>query len=325
MRKSYLTMPAPARVSRPRYAATLAAGALLAPVYWALAHRYGTPGLALRGAAARLAARAATRWPRELSKLELYRILFDPIDSVRYFEFDFAWRATARAAPVRSYLDVSSPRLFPALVLAAHGELTADLLNPDAPDLAHTRHLLGAFGLLDRVRLHGHLIADAALAPERFDVITSISVVEHIPDDRSAVEAMWALVRPGGTLILTVPCAAERFEEHSPRNEYGLYAPDRDGYVFYQRVYDSALLAERILSVTGAPAASEVYGERRRGFYADHLRPAKLGDASYPFWQEPCMLGREYRRFDSVDELPGWGVVGLAFTKPAVSPERNDA
>ena len=318
MRNVYLSLPDAPRPSRSRYAATLARGALLAPVYWALAHRYRTPGLSVHAACARLGGGLLRRRPRALKALDLYRLVFAPLESVRYFEFDFAWRAAAELA-VDRYLDVSSPRLFPALLLAERPTLTGDLLNPDTADLTETRQLLGALGFEPRARLHGQLIADATELGTGFDLITSISVVEHIPDDRAAVAAMWARLRPGGTLVLTLPCAARALQEFSPVNEYNLYSEDRAGFVFYQRVYDAQLLAERVLSVTGPPARSEVYGERTAGFYTDRLRPAKLGDAAYPFWREPYMLGREYCRFGSIDELPGWGAIGLTFVKPEAS------
>ena len=39
------------------------------------------------------------------------------------------------------------------------------------------------------------------------------------------------------------------------------------------------------------------------------------GPRSYPFWREPYMMAQEYRDFDSLDALPGMGVVGLEFHK----------
>ena len=77
MRKVYLSLPTPPRPSRPRYAATLAVGAVLSPAYWALAHRYRTPGLTLHAACARMGARVLARGSRELPVLELYRLVFN--------------------------------------------------------------------------------------------------------------------------------------------------------------------------------------------------------------------------------------------------------
>jgi SAM-dependent methyltransferase len=60
------------------------------------------------------------------------------------------------------------------------------------------------------------LFGDHALPPESFDLVISVSTIEHlglgryddreIPDgDRLGVERLWRLVRPGGRLMATVP------------------------------------------------------------------------------------------------------------------------
>jgi len=40
---------------------------------------------------------------------------------------------------------------------------------------------------------------------QQADLVVCSDVLEHIPDDRSAVFALCALTRPGGILVLTVP------------------------------------------------------------------------------------------------------------------------
>ncbi len=49
---------------------------------------------------------------------------------------------------------------------------------------------------------HGRLLA---LAPSGADSCVALNVLEHIADDRLALEEMAALVRPGGRVILLVP------------------------------------------------------------------------------------------------------------------------
>jgi SAM-dependent methyltransferase len=44
------------------------------------------------------------------------------------------------------------------------------------------------------------------LAPYRFDSAVSVNVFEHIPDDLAALKAVYALLDPGGSLTLLVPC-----------------------------------------------------------------------------------------------------------------------
>jgi SAM-dependent methyltransferase len=45
----------------------------------------------------------------------------------------------------------------------------------------------------------------AALLGRRFDAVVSVNVIEHLPDDRAAVQALVELLKPGGTLFVYVP------------------------------------------------------------------------------------------------------------------------
>lgn len=289
------------------------AGLVLTPVYWLLAACAGAPGLAMRWKCAWLGLRLIFKRHGPLDFKTIFLLMLYPMDSVRYFEFDFVWRALP-ARPPDKYLDVSSPRLLYSLYLLKHHQLSADLINPDKADLADTESLLRAAGLLPRCRLHGCLIADAPFAPASFDLITCVSVLEHIPEDRAAIEKIWQLLKPGGRFILTTPCAASTIEQYIDRDEYGLHGTGSGGRVFWQRFYDSPLLEERVFSVTGRPAQTRIFGERTAGLYEANAE-RKRGDRFYPFWREPWMVGREYRYFASIEELPGEGIVAMEFIK----------
>jgi SAM-dependent methyltransferase len=288
-------------------------GAILAPAYWALAYRYGVPGLAFRKNCVRLGFRLLSHEVSKRSLAEICRLWFWPMDSVRYFEFDFAWQALSGSSVIR-YLDVSSPRLFPIVLLDQQTKVQAELLNPDAKDLNQTTKMIGALGLESHCNFHACLIADLPFSSAMFDLITSISVVEHIPNDKMAIQKMWQLLKPGGRLVLTVPCASETREEFIDRNEYGLLEPCEDHFYFYQRYYDQKLLEENIFSVTGAPRRFAVYGEKVSGTYRKN-EEAKRADPFYPIWREPYAMGQVYQYFRSIDDLPGVGVIGMEFKK----------
>jgi SAM-dependent methyltransferase len=288
-------------------------GGVLSPMYWLLAYYYRVPGLQLRGKCARLGLRLLLNRKAPIAYRTIYSFFFWPIDSVRYFEFDFMWRMLANA-PIQYYLDVSSPRIFPTLLLRRQRTLSAELLNPDAKDLAITTALIKASGLSDRCHFHNCLIGEAPFAPESFDVITSISVVEHIPQDTQAVQKMWAMLKRGGRLLLSMPCAAEALEEYINQNEYGLLEPDKNGFIFWQRFYDPPLLQERIFSITGQPNRKIVYGEKKAGAIINNTR-RKWADPKYPVWREPYMMGQEYGYFKSIADLPGQGVIAMEFVK----------
>lgn len=281
------------------------------------AHRTDVPGLAIHRRAMLLALRLWLHPGAGVARkdLGLSALAFAPMDSVRYFEFDFAWRVLADDGLGRHYLDVASPRLLPVLLLRAHPFTEADWVNPDRKDLALTERLAAACGLAGRCRLHGGRIEETPFAPASFDVVTSISVVEHIPDDTRALATMWSLLRPGGRLVLSVPCAAEAFEEYVDLDEYGLQEPTAGGFYFGQRFYDTQLLADHIFSITGRPHRYEVFGEKIPGSFVAN-REAKLSAGPrYRYWEEPCLMAREWASFPSVADLPGWGVIAMEFVR----------
>jgi SAM-dependent methyltransferase len=64
------------------------------------------------------------------------------------------------------------------------------------------------------VNRHYHVINDdirRTALKGKFDVITCISVLEHIQEHREAVKSMYLLLNPGGRLILTCPYHEERY------------------------------------------------------------------------------------------------------------------
>jgi len=289
---------------------------LMALPYWAAAFWLHTPGLSLHRQIIEHAIRLRLAGAGNCTGYQQMVTL--PLDSVRYFEFDFLWRSVAGMESGRRYLDISSPRLFPMMLLQSHPQFTADLVNPDLKDLEVTRELFDVCELSGRCCFRGELAGELDLLPESYDLITSISVIEHIPGsgDLLAVEKMWQLLKPGGRLLLSVPCAEQAFEEYIDYDEYQLLDADQEKFVFGQRFYHDALLRERIFAVTGPPSRMEVYGEKRFGVCIAN-REAKVSDPNYPFWREPYLMGRQFSYFEAIERLPGWGVVAMEFRKPS--------
>jgi len=312
-RKTYIRVPNRRKRDRLQLLRRVVLGALLSPSYWIMAHRYRTPGLRFRIDCGLLGLRLLCSPKAPVSYADIYRLLFWPMSSTRYFEFAFMWDALSKLSIPR-YLDVSSPRLFPIILTLKKHELVADLVNPDAADLTSTSHLVKALNLQSRCNIHACLIGAAPFEPGSFDVVTSMSVVEHIPQDMQAVQKMWELLKPGGRLLLTLPCAAEALEQYINQNAYGLLEPDEQGFVFFQRLYDQDLLEERVFSVAGQPRRRVIYGERTAGAHRRTL-DRQLGDPFYPFWREPYMMGQDFCYFKEIGELPGEGVIALEFEK----------
>jgi SAM-dependent methyltransferase len=279
--------------------------------YYLAAFSVKTPGLSIHMRIAIWAARLFL--DGRISRGEFYELAFCPMDSFRYFEFSFAWKALTEGHG-RRYLDVSSPRLFPTLFMKSHRDIKASMLNPDPRDLELTRKFLAQCGLDHRITLEPRLIDQANFERGSFDLISSISVVEHIENDLEAVRQIWDLLAEGGTLVITIPCAAAGFDEYIDMNEYGILPTNEDGFSFGQRFYDSNMLRDRIFSVTGTPDRQEIFGEKAAGtFFA--MRQSRLSAPLYPFWKEPYRMGDLFGRFEAIDKLPGIGVIGMEFHK----------
>lgn len=295
--------------------ATLVAHALasvvLVPAYAAAAVAIGTPGMRFHREAIQMSLRLFVRGGRSLAA-QAGRLALYPMDSTRYFEFDWVWSRLMRLGPVRSYLDISSPRLLP-LCYARHSAVgRACLMNPDAADLSTSERWAAALSLQRKCRF---LAAPVELAEpgERFDVITSISVFEHTSNDTDALAAARRLLKPGGTFLLTLPCAASGYDQFRDYDEYGLSAPDVQGRYFFQRFYDEHSLGERVFSVLGEPRLMTVYGERQPGYFGRNAQQ-KMRGLPYPFWREPYMMGRHFQVYSSMADLPGEGVVAMEFS-----------
>lgn len=310
--KEYLRLPEPyKRLPRIKRLAHILTGLMLFPVYWGMAYVVGTPGLAFRVLCAMKGLRLLLR---ERDYARAYGLIVAPLDSVRYFEFDFMWNAVERIK-IESYLDVSSPRMLPLMIADRTANLVADLINPDKKDLPMTISLAKSFGVADKCRFHGCLIEDAPLKPESFDLITSMSVIEHIPDDRAAIQKIWDLLKPGGVLLISIPCAAKASEEYTNLNDYELIDRDESGFVFWQRYYDEALIQQRIYSIIGPPRRFQIYAEKETGSYNQNV-VEKRSDPYYPYWREPLMMGMQYEFRDRLADLPGMGVIAMEFVKP---------
>lgn len=301
--------------SKVRLAAQLVASVGLLPAAWGAAALLKVPGVHVGVECARLGLELVARPLARRSLASAARFVLMPMDSTRFFEFDFVERVTAGAQGPR-YLDVSSPRAVPMLLLRANPGWHGQLLNPDPKDLAETRELVDAAGLGGRCQLSQVVIDDAPFPPESFDLVTCVSVLEHIPQDEQALRRVWSLLAPGGRLVLTVPVMARAAEQFIDENEYGLASPDERGFYFWQRFYDGELLRQRVFSVTGPPEHLEVFGEKVAGTFSRNAEEKRRLRKWYPFWREPWFVATGFRAFDGLDQLPGEGVAGMVFRKP---------
>lgn len=84
-------------------------------------------------------------------------------------------------------------------------EVGADLLDETGP---HRKKIFTA------------PLGDPQYAGWKFALITALDVVEHIEDDRAAVQHIETMLKPGGHLLLTVPAFMELWDEHDELNQH---------------------------------------------------------------------------------------------------------
>jgi hypothetical protein len=286
------------------------AGVVLVPSYALAATAIGTPGMRFHLEAVSTAMRLVTRGSgliAQAGRLALY-----PMDSTRYFEFDWVWSRLQRLRRVRNYLDISSPRLLPLSYVRRADVERAWLVNPDSSDLETTRRWADALSLTGRCSFSDEPIESSRLDERRFDAITSISVFEHIVNEGPALAKLRSLLAPGGTLLLTLPCTSAGYDQFRDYDEYNLAKPDAEGRYFFQRFYDASSLRDRVFSILGEPRQTTVYGESEPGYFGRNAQQ-KMRGLPYPFWREGYMMGRHFRIYPSIDALPGEGVAALEF------------
>lgn len=101
----------------------------------------------------------------------------------------------------------------------------------------HNLQMLGQFGSVDALEVDetaralaekrlGKLIFSAPLpdltdVPEgQYDLVAALDVVEHIEDDRAALQAIARLLKPGGKLVATVPAHQWMWSAHDVVNHH---------------------------------------------------------------------------------------------------------
>jgi predicted SAM-dependent methyltransferase len=311
-KKQYIEVPLAIECSMVRKVWQKLVGILLMPCYLIAAQILGTPGIKIHLKCASLAVRLFLLG--RISLQTCYSLIFFPMDSTRYFEFHEVVKTVAHSTFFR-YLDVASPRILPLFLLMQNGAAVGDILNPDGHDLQETELLVDGLELRERFNFEKSTIEMAKYSAETFDLITCISVLEHIPADEEAIKIMWSLLRPGGRLIITMPCMAQPLEQYISRYDYGVLSPGSDGYTFWQRYYDEERLHAVVFNTTGVPVKLVVYGEISYGLFYRNASMKRLFGSLYPFWRESYMMATEYRYFQSITELPGEGVVFMEFIK----------
>lgn len=101
----------------------------------------------------------------------------------------------------------------------------------------HNLAMLGEFGSVDALEVDevargmaekrlGHKVLSAPLPElagvpnDRYDMIAALDVIEHIPDDKGALEGIARVLKPSGKLVVTVPAHQWMWSAHDVVNHH---------------------------------------------------------------------------------------------------------
>ena len=268
----------------------------------ALAHWYLLPGLELQRYRLRLAF-SLIRTPQAA------RREFSTLPATLYLDSDFALKSLRAQPRIGSYLDVSSPWVFPFYVLTVLKPDRAMLLNTSGT----TRNLFKHFakrternGTEVRTKELGHL---SGLA-ESFDTITCLARLSPEEKERELLRQMWQALSPGGNLILSVACTGAESRTVRDIDE----PDDRHNPPSASSPYDSELLKSHVLDVMGEPRGYAIYSEES---VVRRINPASTASASpgSSSWRESVSVGRYWRRCSSISQVRGRGILAMKFIK----------
>lgn len=95
--------------------------------------------------------------------------------------------------------------------LADYGQVRGIELDPASAQIAGSRGL-------GEVKIGR--VEELPWEDRTFDLITSLDVIEHTPDDRAALAELRRVAKPGGWLLLTVPAYQVLFSLHDAANHH---------------------------------------------------------------------------------------------------------
>ena len=259
---------------------------------------------------------------KKIAKILLSRGIFspklflNPISIVRYFEYDFI-ESNLKIKDGDKILDVSSPYLF-GFFIAMREKVEYNYINPDRGDLDQLSTKANKLKFLGKYKTSQIDVLDLPYQSEYFDNIISISVIEHIDKDKDshAVSEMWKALKPGGRLILTFPVSKSYYEEFRSEDVYKLGYSQKNEDYFFQRIYDEKAIKNRILSTLNNYEISEkkIFGEKNSTFYVDY-KERWMNKDYFETVKDPYYISKYFKEFESTDQLPGIGVMGLSIRK----------
>lgn len=218
---------------------------------------------------------------RNLHRPERLSWTLRPMDLLRYREFDFALRTISTLPQPARILDLSSPKLLP-LTLASSlpgSECVATDILPAEVQWTQAKAQLLKIGNL---RAQSQDARRLTYPSGSFDLVTSISVFEHIAPERGgdlpAIREMARVLRPGGHAVMTVPFSWYYLADYQQGNVYERQSDGRP--MFFQRFYNESLLRRNFVDHSGLELQSLGFIEEQYYYKDPRRRVAHLFNCS---------------------------------------------
>jgi SAM-dependent methyltransferase len=216
----------------------------------------------------------------------LKQLLF-PISYWRFPVFNITLKNIKREKPIK-ILDIGSPKLLSLYLAIQCGNMVyaTDLQDQEIFSRFY-KHFLDHKQTKKSQYVVEYQDARALTYPDEFfDVVYSLSVLEHIPDDgdKEAAREIGRVLKKRGKAIIEIPFA------DSPRNEYmskNIYDRQYIGKpIFYQRHYDEKTVFSRLVNESGLELEKTVLTMEKAAFEKYWMRVPKY--FRIPFlWLEP--------------------------------------
>ncbi len=175
--------------------------------------------------------------------------------------------------------------------------------------IEHAKELVSPSGP-HRDRIHIGPFDESFQPREQFSLILMLDVLEHLADPTAALRHAWALLEPGGTLLVTVPAFMLLWTNHDLLNRHftrytkssfrhlaraaGIKL-DTEKYLFHWLfpVKLAARLLEAVLRLEPAPPQIPPKWLNNILFFASHFEYRALDRAALPFGNSLMVIGRK--------------------------------